>query len=172
MTSTTTIPVDRATMDRVVDEHYAAEAAGDVPAALRTLTDDVVHDVIGDPAGILHGPDAVGVRYTHLFDNVHVEHVERIRRLYGDDFMIDDKMWTARAVGEFLGVPGNGQLFTTRVTHIFEFRDGRICGETVWLDGGSAIAQLTGAQLTGAQLTGAQLTGAKLRPAPSSNSPG
>jgi hypothetical protein len=30
-----------------------------------------------------------------------------------------------------------------RVLHIFEFRDGRISRENVWLDAGAAIAQLT-----------------------------
>jgi hypothetical protein len=30
-----------------------------------------------------------------------------------------------------------------RVLHVFEFRDGLVSQENVWLDGGAAVAQLT-----------------------------
>ena len=40
-----------AEMDAVLDAHYAFEAADDVEGVLGTLTDDVVHDVVGFPGG-------------------------------------------------------------------------------------------------------------------------
>jgi predicted ester cyclase len=40
-------------------------------------------------------------------------------------------------------VPGNGRRITFRIPHVFEFADGRIEREQVWLDGGAIIAQLT-----------------------------
>lgn len=130
-------------MDRIIEEHFRQEAAGDVPGTLETFTDDVVHDVVGDPAGQLVGPAAVGVRYGHLFSNVKGEHADVMHRLYGENFVVDDKIWTARVEGQFMGIPGNGRRISIRVLHIFEFRDGLISRENVWLDTGAAIAQLT-----------------------------
>jgi predicted ester cyclase len=46
-------------------------------------------------------------------------------------------------VGEFMGIPGHGRRISIRVLHVFEFRDGRISRENVWLDAAAAIAQLT-----------------------------
>lgn len=38
---------------------------------------------------------------------------------------------------------GHGKRITFRLLHVWEFRDGLISRENVWLDGGSIIAQLT-----------------------------
>jgi len=45
--------------------------------------------------------------------------------------------------GEFLGVPSNGRRISFRMVHIWEFRDGLISRENVWLDGANIVAQLT-----------------------------
>ena len=90
----------------------------------------------------MRGPAAVGVRYGRLFSNVKGEHADVKHRLYGDKFVVDDKSWTAQVVGDFLGIPGNGRRINIRVLHVFEFRDGSICRENVWIDAGAAIAQL------------------------------
>ncbi|MDP8929205.1 MAG: ester cyclase [Actinomycetota bacterium] len=138
-----TTGMSRQVIDQPLEEHFRQEAAGDVEGTLTTFTDDVVHDVVGDPAGELHGPAAVGDRYGHLFRNVRGEDVTVKHRLYGDNFVVDDKIWTARVVGEFMGIPGNGRRISIRVLHVFEFRDGLISRENVWIDAGAAIAQLT-----------------------------
>lgn len=132
-------------MDRIIEEHFRQEAEGDVEGTLKTLTDDVIHDVVGDPAGELHGPAAVAQRYGHLFSNVKGERADVKHRLYGDGFVVDDKIWTAQVVGEFMGIPGHGRRVSIRVLHVFEFRGGLISRENVWIDGGAAIAQLTSA---------------------------
>lgn len=132
-----------AAIDQIIEDHFRREAEGDVEGTLKTFTEDIVHDVVGDPTGELHGTDAVGVRYGHLFGNVKGEHVDVKHRLYGDNFVVDDKIWTARVDGEFLGIPGRGRSISMRVLHVFEFRDGLISRENVWLDAGAAIAQLT-----------------------------
>jgi predicted ester cyclase len=135
----------REAIDQVLDEHFRQESEGDVEGTLKTFTHDVIHDVVGDPAGELHGPEAVGERYGHLFANLRAERFELKHRLYGDDFVVDDKILTARVEGEFLGLPGHGRRIDVRVLHVFEFRDGLISRENVWLDGGSAIVQLMAA---------------------------
>ena len=140
---TTTTGLSREAIDRIIEDHFRREADGDVEGTLKTLTGDVVHDVVGDPAGELHGPDAVGQRYGHLFSNVKGERADVKHRLYGENFVVDDKIWTARVTGEFMGIPGHGRRISIRVLHVFEFRGGLICRENVWIDAGAAIAQLT-----------------------------
>jgi steroid delta-isomerase-like uncharacterized protein len=141
--TTFTTAMSREAIDRILEAHFVAEANGDVSGALATLTDAVEHDVVGDPAGVLHGRSAVGRRYGHLFGNVTGEGAEVTRRLYGDTFVVDDKIWTARVDGEFMGIPGHGRTISVRVLHVFEFSGGRIARENVWVDGAAAIAQLT-----------------------------
>lgn len=138
----TSARLGREAIDELLERHFRQEAEGDVDGTLRTFTEDVVHDVVGDPAGELRGPAAVGVRYSHLFGNVKGERAEFKHRLYGENFVVDDKIWTARVVGEFLGIRGHGRRISIRVLHVFEFRDGLICRENVWIDAGAAIAQL------------------------------
>jgi steroid delta-isomerase-like uncharacterized protein len=141
--TTTAERLSRADMDRILDAHLAAEARGDVAATLATLTEDVEHDVVGDPAGVLCGPAAVGVRYDHLFGNVTAAGITPTRRLYGEGFVVDDKIWSARVDGAFMGISGGGRTISVRVLHVFEFRGGRIARENVWIDGAAAVAQLT-----------------------------
>jgi len=140
---TTTTSLTREQIDHIIDEHFRQEADGDVEGTLKTLTGDVVHDVVGDPAGELHGPGAVAQRYGHLFSNVKGERADVKHRLYGENFVVDDKIWTARVTGQFMGIPGHGRRISIRVLHVFEFRDGLISRENVWIDVGAAIAQLT-----------------------------
>jgi len=141
MTAATSL--SREAIDRIIEDHFRREADGDVEGTLKTFTDDVVHDVVGDPAGELHGPGAVGQRYGHLFSNVKGEHADVKHRLYGQNFAVDDKIWTAQVTGELMGIPGHGRRISIRVLHVFEFRDGLISRENVWIDAGAAIAQLT-----------------------------
>lgn len=141
MTAATSL--SREAIDQIIEDHFRREADGDVEGTLQTLTDDVVHDVVGDPAGELHGPGAVGQRYGHLFSNVKGEHADVKHRLYGENFAVDDKIWTAQVTGELMGIPGHGRRISIRVLHVFEFRDGLISRENVWIDAGAAIAQLT-----------------------------
>ncbi len=143
MRTTTATSLSPHAVDQILEKHFRQEAEGDVVGTLSTFTDDVIHDVVGDPAGELHGAAAAGVRYGHLFSNLKSEHAEVKHRLYGDNFVVDDKIWTAQLVGQFLGIPGHGRRISMRVLHVFEFRDGLICRENVWVDAGAAIAQLT-----------------------------
>jgi steroid delta-isomerase-like uncharacterized protein len=145
MTTSTGSVLTHEAIDRLIERHFREEAEGDVAGTLTTFTDDVVHDVVGDPTGELHGPAAVGERYGHLFANVKGERADVLHRLYGENFVVDDKIWTARVVGEFLGIPGHGRQISVRVLHVFEFRGGLISRENVWIDAAAAVAQLTSA---------------------------
>jgi uncharacterized protein len=94
------------------------------------------------PAGQLDGRQAIRGRFSHLFANVVGERAGGKYRLCGENFAVDDKIWTARVVGEFLGIPGNARGISIRALHVPEFRDGLICRENVWLEAGAAVAQL------------------------------
>lgn len=128
----TTRTHSRAAIDRLLDEHFRAEAAADIPAVQATLTDDVYHDIIGET--VLHGRDAAGARYDQIFSNLDVEQFVPIRRLYADDFVVDEVMVEGRAVGTFAGMEGRGRRVKFRLLHVFELRDGLIARETACLD--------------------------------------
>jgi hypothetical protein len=48
--------MQREDMDRLIEEHLKAEKAGDPLGSVAMYTPDVIHDVVGSPAGPLHGP--------------------------------------------------------------------------------------------------------------------
>jgi len=129
-------------MDRLIDSHIRAEMAGDSAGAVALYTDDVEHDVVGSPAGTLHGSDAAKGFYDQLIADFDNEKMEPTRRYYGDDFCVIEHRTTGSVRGSFFGVPGHGKRVSFRMLHVWEFRDGRISRENVWLDGGSVVAQL------------------------------
>ena len=49
---------------------------------------------------------------------------------------------TGTAIGEMLGIPGNGKRICFRMLHIWEFRDASMSRENVWLDSAAIAAQL------------------------------
>jgi steroid delta-isomerase-like uncharacterized protein len=132
-----------AQMDELIERHLAAEARGDVDGAISVYTDDVEHDVVGSPTGVTHGRDGARGFYEYLVGNIKTETTTATRTYYADDACTIEHEWTGTVPGEFLGIPGNGRRITFRMIHVFEFRDGLIRRENVWLDGNAIVAQLT-----------------------------
>ena len=130
-------------MDAVFARHCAAEFANDVDAILDTLTDDVEHDVVGDPLGVLTERAAIAKRYQDLFDVLTADSMTSVRRYHGADFFVDESLYAGSVNGEFMGVPGGGRTVSFRILHVCEFRDGRMSRENVWLDSAAIIHQLT-----------------------------
>jgi steroid delta-isomerase-like uncharacterized protein len=130
-------------MDRLIEIHLAAEKAADTARAVSVYTDDVEHDVVGFPDGPVHGKGAAQGFYEDLTQAIHTEEMQPTHSYYGEDFCVIEHMWTGTVPGNFLGVPGHGRRISHRLLHVWEFRDGRISRENVWIDSGSAIAQLT-----------------------------
>ncbi|MGT2465187.1 hypothetical protein ACVOMV_07165 [Mesorhizobium atlanticum] len=56
-------------MDRKIDEHFGFEASDNVEGVLRTLSEDVEHDVVGWPFGPSHGRDAARAFYEATFSD-------------------------------------------------------------------------------------------------------
>lgn len=133
----------RADMDRKMDEHFGFEARDDVAGVLSTLSRDVEHDIVGAPSGPTHGLDATRPFYEALFSDLADGKIETLRRLYGDDFLVDDSMWTGRAPGRPFGIEGGNRPLSFRLLHVFEFAaDGAISRENVWIDLGAIQRQL------------------------------
>lgn len=134
----------RQEMDRLIEQHIRAEAAGDTDGCVAMYTDDVVHDVVGAPHGPLRGRDAAKGFYEFLTTNIATERMDVNGAWYGEDFCTIEHQWHGTVPGAFLGIPGHGRGISFRMLHVFEFRDGRISRENVWLDGGAIVEQLTG----------------------------
>jgi steroid delta-isomerase-like uncharacterized protein len=135
--------MNSAAMDELIDVHIKAESAGDTAGAVAVYTDDVEHDLVGSPTGPVKGKDAAQGFYEFLTQNITTEQMVPTHRYYGDDFCVVEHDATATVNGEFLGIPGHGTRVTFRLLHIWEFRDGLISRENIWLDGDSIVAQLT-----------------------------
>jgi steroid delta-isomerase-like uncharacterized protein len=129
-------------MDKVFASHCEAEAAHDVEAILDTLTDDAEHDVVGDPAGVLRGRNAIATRYKDMFAALTQDTIEPIRRYHGNGFFVDESRYVGRVIGPFMGMPGGNKPVDFRLLHICEFRDGRMSRENVWFDVAAILQQL------------------------------
>lgn len=130
-------------MDAIVDNHFMFEATDNVDGVVASLTDDVKHHIIGSPLGELTGKDAVRPLYEQLFSDVKGESVEPVARWYGDNFLVDETLWTGHiADGRFFGLAGQSGQVTFRLLHVFELRDGLISRENVWSDVASMASQI------------------------------
>jgi steroid delta-isomerase-like uncharacterized protein len=134
--------MEREQMVALVERHLKAEGAGDVEGAVAVYTDDVEHDVVGWPTGPLHGKEAAREFYRHLTANFRTEEERPSHRYFADDAMILDQMMTGTVTGSMLGMPGHGRRVSFRILHVFEFSDGLISRENVWLDGAAIQQQL------------------------------
>jgi predicted ester cyclase len=135
--------LNHAQIDRIIDEHFAFEANDNVEGVLATLADNVEHDIVGSPTGPTHGRDATRPFYEGLFADLADGQVETLRRLYGEDFVVDESMWRGRAPGTPFGINGGNRNLAFRLLHIFEFNTaGGIARENVWVDLGSIQQQL------------------------------
>ena len=125
----------REEMDRIVDQHFAFEAADDVDGVLGSLAEDAEHEVIPSSVGKLRDRDQIRAFYETLFRDLKGEAVTPVRRLYGDGFVVDEAVWHGCIADgrPFLCEGRSGQV-SFRLLHVFELRDGKIAREDVWCD--------------------------------------
>src|ERR1700751_3737346 len=124
----------REQMDRTIDEHFGFEAKDDIDGVLATLTSDVEHDIVGWPTGPTHGREAARAFYEAMFADLSESKVACVKRLYGDNFLVDESIWSGKAPGRPFGLDGRGRPLEFRLLHIVEFADdGAIKSENVWV---------------------------------------
>jgi len=129
------MPLSNSDIDLLIDQHFTFEANDDVEGVLATLAAGVEHDVVGSPTGPVHGRDATRPFYEGLFADLADGKVETLRRLYGDNFAVDESLWRGRAPGNPFGLEGRNRELSFRLLHVFEFDSaGMIARENVWLD--------------------------------------
>jgi hypothetical protein len=133
----------RPEMDRLIEQHVAAEMAADSAAAVAVYTDDVEHDVVGWPTGPVSGPAAAKNFYEQLIAAFVNEEMTPVHTLYGDDHCVIEHRTRGRFPHGFLGAPASDRPVVFRMLHVFEFRGNAISRENVWLDTGAIMAQLT-----------------------------
>jgi hypothetical protein len=134
----------RADMDRKIDEHFGYEARDDVAGVLKTLADDVVHDIVGWPRGATHGREGARPFYETLFADLSDGKVTCLKRLYGENFLVDESLWRGRAPGRPFGLEGRNRPLEFRLLHVIEFSpSGDIARENVWIDLAAIQQQLS-----------------------------
>lgn len=137
------MPLTPAQMDRKMEEHFGFEAADNVEGVLATLAPDATHDIVGWPAGPTHGRANARPFYETLFSDLADGKVSCIKRLYGENFLVDESLWEGTARGRPFGLEGRGRPLRFRLLHVFEFNGrGDIQRENVWVDMASIIQQL------------------------------
>ena len=130
-------------MDRFIDEHFGFEAADNVEGVLATLAPDATHDIVGWPTGPTHGRENARPFYEALFADLADGKVSCTKRLYGDQFLVDESVWEGKAPGRPFGLEGKGRPLRFRLLHVVEFADdGKIQRENVWVDLAAMIHQL------------------------------
>ena len=135
--------MDHQEMRALVERHLKAEGAGDVEGAVAVYTDDVVHDAVGFPGSPRTGKDAAREFYGYLTANFRTEREEPTHEYVTEDALVLEQLMTGTVIGHMLGLPGNGKQITFRILHVFEFRDGLISRENVWIDTAAIVAQLS-----------------------------
>ena len=133
----------REQMDRKIDEHFGFEAKDDVEGVLATLSHDAEHDIVGWPSGPTHGRNAARSFYETLFVDLADGKVDCVKRLYGDNFLVDESIWRGKAPGRPFGLEGKNRSLEFRLLHIIEFANGGdIKRENVWIDLAAVLRQL------------------------------
>ena len=86
--------------------------------------------------------------YEALFADTEQTGVTPQHREYGDTFAVDDVVWEGYTTGTAFGLEGYPRRHVSfRLLHVFDFQDGLIARENVWIDYPSLEAQLSGASL-------------------------
>jgi ketosteroid isomerase-like protein len=121
-------------IDRILERHFAALQKRDLDGILATYADDAEHDAVGRDPNPIHGRAALGAFYRESLADLTNTKVIPVRRLYGDEFAIDESILDGYAHGRPFDLEGYSRPVRFRMLRIFEFRDGLIARENAWFD--------------------------------------
>jgi SnoaL-like domain len=123
-------------MDRVVDDHFKFEATDDLDGVMASFAPRPIrHDIIPSPVGQISDRQDIRDYYTMLYGCTRGDKATCIRRLYGDDFLVDETVWEGTvADGKPFLLEGKSGQMSVRILHVFTFRDAKIAYEQAWLD--------------------------------------
>jgi len=130
------MPMSRMEMDKLVDDHFRFEATDDLDGVMSSLADGPLrHEIIPSPWGEINDRARIRDYYEMLYACARGENARCIRRLYGEDFLIDETEWEGEIVdGKAFLLDGKSGRGKNRLLHVFVFRDGKIAYEQAWID--------------------------------------
>jgi steroid delta-isomerase-like uncharacterized protein len=126
----------------IIDRHFAAENAHDVPGTLATYTDDIVWDDVTHPLCPVSGKEATAGIYSGIIDAIPDINLRTVRRLNFGTHVLDESILTGHVRGIFAGVSGEGAPVKFRILHVFDIRDGLIARENTWFDASEVHRQI------------------------------
>ena len=106
----------------IIEQHFAAENAHDVPGTLATYTHDLVWDDVGNPICPVYGKSAVADIYEGIIDAIPDLHLESVSRFASGDHVVDESIATGHIGGTFIGIDGGGAPVRFRILHVFDIR--------------------------------------------------
>jgi hypothetical protein len=122
-------------MDEIINRHFQFEAMDDVAGVVGSLANEVEHEVVPSPAGIQTDRAKIASFYRMLFADLKGEKVTPLRRLYGENFVVDESLWHGRIEdGRVFLCDGLKGEASFRLLHIFELDGEKIRREQVWCD--------------------------------------
>ena len=143
-------------MDEIINQHFAYEATDDVAGVVGSLAERVEHEVIPSPAGMQTDHAKIASFYRMLFADLKGEGVTPLRRLYGENFVVDETLWHGRIEnGRVFLCDGMSGKVSFRLLHVFELEGDKIKREQVWCDLAAVQRQLGMAALMRAEMAAA-----------------
>jgi steroid delta-isomerase-like uncharacterized protein len=124
----------REEMDGLLERHFEALRKRDFDAILATYADDIEHDAVGRDPNPIRGKAALAAFYRASLADLTNTKVIRVRRLYGDDFVVDESILDGYAQGRPFDLEGYSRPVRFRILRIFEFHGGLIARENAWFD--------------------------------------
>ncbi len=119
-------------MDALIARHIEAENKGDIDGAVAVYAHDIEHDIVGAP-GSTHGKAAARELYRQMTSSVRMDEMQVVRRYHGPAHCVIEQVYTATILAPYPGIPEGAQRVAGRMLHVFEFNNGLISRENVWV---------------------------------------
>jgi hypothetical protein len=132
----------RASLDLLVDTHLHALRDCDVETAMGCVAESVEYELVGNATSSIRGKDAVRAHHVQEFANTIHERNVPLRRLYGQDFVVDELIWEGRITGRMGPLIGHGRRVSQRILRIFEVSEGFVVRQSIYRDFSSIAQQL------------------------------
>lgn len=129
----------------VMERHFLTEWSGDIEATMATIHPDQPWQRIPALGIDINGYDAVRDYYLRRFANWPGPAMEFFdRATIADTCLYVEGTLTIEPKGEFGSVKIDAQVLRAPSVIVVDFKDGRILGETVYVDGATLMGQRAG----------------------------
>ena len=126
----------------IVEQHFAAENAHDIPGTLATYADDLIWDDVSNAECPVRGKAAAARNYAEILATIPDLTMVSTLRFASADHVVDEAILSGHVRGSFLGIEADGAPVSFRILHVFDIRAGLISREQAWFDTAGAIRQI------------------------------